>query len=118
MTFLNDCCLSTIFKKKKKKKKKREGTKDRGNQNRDFDHFEDFETRLFSLTGNDESSLGSRKPRLSCQSMLGAALVGLVSVLGSNIADVKLSGRQYQVFSICPIHKNCYISRPFFFLFI
>lgn len=54
-----------------------------------------------SLTGNDEASLGGRQSCFSGESMLGAALIGLVSVFGSNIANVKLSRRQYQVFSIC-----------------
>lgn len=74
-----------------------------------------FLSRCSSLTGNDESSLGCRQPRLSGQSMLGAALVSLVSVLGSNIADVKLPGRQYQVFSICSSRTSEIISRLFFY---
>ena len=54
-----------------------------------------------SLTGDDETSLGGRQSCFSGESMLGAALVGLVSVLGPDIANVKLTGRQHQVFPIC-----------------
>lgn len=52
------------------------------------------------LTCDNQSSFRSTQTGLSSQTMLGSALVALVSILGSNLLDVQFSRRQYQVFSI------------------
>lgn len=53
------------------------------------------------LTGDDETALSGTKSCLTSESVLSAALVRLVSILGSNITDVELSRRQYEVLAIC-----------------
>lgn len=78
------------------------------NRNRDFDRDESDRCLCSSLTGNDEASLGGGQSGFAGKSMLGAALIGLVSVFRSNVADVQLAGRQHQVFAICrsPVAKR------------
>ena len=60
-------------------------------------NYKEFELQL---TCDDKSSLGCTQSGLSSQSMLGAALIALVSVLGAHVADVQLSRRQNQVFPV------------------
>jgi hypothetical protein len=54
----------------------------------------------FRLTGNDQASLRGGQSSFACESVLRAALIGLVSIFGSDVPDVQFAGRQHQVFSI------------------
>lgn len=53
------------------------------------------------LTGDDQATLGGAQARLAGQPVLGAALVALVAVLGTHLADVQLAGGQHQVLAVC-----------------
>lgn len=57
------------------------------------------------LTGDYQSSFRRTQSCLSCQSMLCAALVGLVAIFGTHVPNVQLSRRQHQIFTI-QLHRK------------
>lgn len=64
----------------------------------------------FKLTGNDEASLRGGQSSFTCEPVLRAALIRLVSIFGPDVPDVQLAGRQHQIFSICEPAQNQQIS--------
>lgn len=70
------------------------------NQNRDFHMKEKREIVALRLTSYDETSLRGGQPGFTCQPVLRATLVGLVSVFGADVPDVQFAGWKNQVFPI------------------